>query len=180
MSDTVFFLLYLPANYIKNKNKRDWKHSLLATSVMFIETYVDNFLGSNFYGRTTNDSNKPTEDVQKYILATSDFAKGIRADINHYITRDRINNASFRQKLDPISKNIILNKNPLKLVFEYVSTFDTENLIVGLLLREIDLNEKQTDSDFIKSLPSQPGKEFDIKKTSRYVEKYKKPSRKKQ
>ena len=38
-----------------------------------------------------------------------------------------------------------------------VSTFDAENP-VGSLIREIDLNKKQTDSDFIKSLPSQPEK----------------------
>ena len=94
--------------------------------------------------------------MQKYILATSDFEKEIQTDINHYITRDRINDASFWQKLDPISKNIIRRQNPLELVFEDVSTFDAENPIVGLLLREIDLNKKQTDSDFIKSLPSQP------------------------
>ena len=94
--------------------------------------------------------------MQKYILATSDFEKKIQTDINHYITRDRINDASFWQKLDPISKNIIRRQNPLELVFEDVSTFDAENPIVGSLLREIDLNKKQTDSDFIKSLPSQP------------------------
>ena len=32
------------------------------------------------------------------------------------------------------------------------------------MLRETDLNKKQTDSDFIKSFPSQPGKEFEIQK----------------
>ena len=52
----------------------------------------------------------------------------------------------------------------MELVFEDVSTFDAENPIVGSLLREIDLNKKQTDNDFIKSLPSQPGKEFEIQK----------------
>ena len=96
------------------------------------------FLGSDFYGRITNDSNIPTEDVQKYILATSDFAKGIQADINHYVTRDRINDASFRQKLDPMSKNIVRRQDPLELVFEDITTFDAENPIVGPLLREID------------------------------------------
>ena len=35
---------------------------------------------------------------------------------------------------------------------------------MGSLLREIDLKKKQTDSDFIKSLLSHPGKEFEIKK----------------
>ena len=78
--------------------------------------------------------------------------------------RDRINDASFRQNLDHISKNILRRQNPLKLVFEDISTFDAENPIVRALLREIDLNKKQAESDFIKSLPSHPGKEFEIPK----------------
>ena len=112
----------------------------------------------------TTDANIPREDVQKYILATSDFAKSIQTDINHYIMRDRINDASFRQKLDPISKNILRRQNPLELVFKDISTFDAENPIVGSLLREIDLKKKLSDSDFIKSMPSHLGKEFEIKK----------------
>ena len=67
---------------------------------------VDNFIGSDFYGKIANDSNIQAEDMQTYILAASNFAKGIQSVINHYVTKDRINNASFRQKLDPISKNI--------------------------------------------------------------------------
>ena len=139
---------------------------------------VDNFVGSEFYGRTTNDANLPSADLQKYILATSDFAKGIQIDTNHYVTKDRINEASFMQKLDPISKNIIRRQNPLELVFEDVSTFDAENPIVESLLREIDLKKKQADSDFIKSLPSQPGKEFEIKKRLDWLRDIKNPSRK--
>ena len=57
---------------------------------------VDNLLGSEFYGRIANDLEIPSNDVQKYILATSGFAKGTQADINNYVTKDRINNASFR------------------------------------------------------------------------------------
>ena len=68
---------------------------------------VANFIGSDFYGRIANNCNITAEDVQKYILATSDFVKGIQSYINHYVTKDRINNASFRQKLDRISKNIL-------------------------------------------------------------------------
>ena len=51
----------------------------------------------------------------------------------------------------------------MELVFEDISTFDAENPIVGSLLRQIDLNKKLTNSDFIKSVPSHPGKEFEIK-----------------
>ena len=79
--------------------------------------------------------------IQEYLLATSDFAKTMQTDINHYVTRDRINDASFRQKLDPISKNILSRQNPLELVFEDISTFDAENPIVGSLLREIDIKK---------------------------------------
>ena len=84
--------------------------------------------------------------------------------MTNYVTKDRINDAIFRQKLDPISKNILRRQNPLELVFEDISTFDAENPIVGSLLREIDLNKKQPDTDFIKSLPSHPGKEFELQK----------------
>ena len=79
---------------------------------------VDNLLGSGFYGQIDNDANIPSEEIQKYILATSEFEKAMQNDINHYVTRDRINNAGFRQKLDPISKNILRRQNPLELVFE--------------------------------------------------------------
>ena len=103
---------------------------------------VDNFLGPDFYGRVANDANIPSEDIQKYILATSDFTKGMQNDINHYVTRDGINNASFRQKLDPISKNILRRQNPLELVFEGIPTFDVENPIIGSLLKELDVTKR--------------------------------------
>ena len=126
--------------------------------VAFIGTFQIILIRVDFYSRITADADIPKEDVQKYILETSDFAKSMQTDINHYVTRDRINDASFRQKLDSISKNILRRQNPLELVFEDISTFDAENPIVESLLREIELKKKQTDSDFIKSIPSHPGK----------------------
>ena len=64
----------------------------------------------------------------------SDSVKGMQTDINNYMTKDRINNASFRQKLDPIKNNTLRRQNQLELVFEDISTFDVENPIVGSLL----------------------------------------------
>ena len=98
-------------------------------------------IGSDAYCRIAVDANIPGEDVQKYILATSDFAKSIETDINHNVTRDRTNDASFRQKLDTISDNNLRKHNLLHLVFEDISTFDAENPIVESLLREIDLKK---------------------------------------
>ena len=85
-------------------------------------------------------------------MATCDFAKSIQTDSNHYVTRDRINDASFRQRLDPISKNILRRQNPLELVFEDISTFDAENPTVGSLLREIDIKKKKKNSHIVTLL----------------------------
>ena len=75
-------------------------------------------------------------------------------DINMYVTRDRLNNSSFRQKLDPIAKNIFGRQNPLELVFKDVSTFDAQNPITGSLLREIDVGKKDIDFRLLKKSPN--------------------------
>ena len=164
MSESSFYLLPTNKLYKKENTRRFKKFPAGYVGCFYrnLADYIDNV--SDFFSRITADADIPRDDVQKYILATSDFAKSIQTDINHYVTRDRINDASFRQRLDPISKNILRRQNPLELVFEDISTFDAKNPIVGSLLREIDIKKKQSDSDFIKSLPSHPRKEFEIKK----------------
>ena len=106
MSDSGFFLL--PTNKLyKKKNTRKLKNFPVGYVGSFYRNLADSIdTSSDFYSRIADDANIPKEDVQKYLLATSDFPKSIQTDINHYVTRDRINDASFRQKLDPISKNI--------------------------------------------------------------------------
>ena len=120
MSDSVFLLLPTNKLYKKENTKR-----LKNFPARYVEGFyrnlaenVHNFIGSDFYSRITADVGIPREDVQKYILATSDFAKSIQTDINHHVTRDRINDANFRQKVDPISKSILRRQNPLKLLLK--------------------------------------------------------------
>lgn len=74
--------------------------------------------------------------------------------INLYVTCDRLNNGSFRQKLDSIEKNIFCKRNPLELLFKDISTFDAQNGIVGLLLKQLDLDERDLASTLIKKAPS--------------------------
>ena len=120
MSDSVFLLLPTNKLYKKENTKR-----LKNFPARYVEGFyrnlaenVHNFIGSDFYSRITANVGIPREDVQKYILATSDFAKSIQTDINHHVTRDRINDANFRQKVDPISKSILRRQTPLKLLLK--------------------------------------------------------------
>ena len=124
---------------------------------------VDNFLGSDFYGTIANDANILSDNIQKYMLATSYFAKGVKPDINNYLTKDRINNVSSRQKPDPVKNNILWRKNPLELVFKDLSTFDAEYPIAGSLLRELDVGKKLTVCNLVKKTPGQPGVDFTIR-----------------
>ena len=152
MSDTGFYLLPTNKLFKKEDTKRlkNFPAGYMGNFYRNLADKVDN-VQSNFLSAISGDKNIPKDDIQKYLLATSDFAKSMQTDINHYVTKDRINDASFRQKLDPISKNIIRRQNPLELVFKDISTFDSENPIVGSLLREIDIRKKQTDSDWLVS-----------------------------
>ena len=120
---------------------------------------VHTFLGSDFYGKTANDANIPSEDVQKYILATSDFAKGMQTNTNHYVTNDRPNNASFRQKLDSIGKNILRRQNPLELVFEDIWCWKSYR---WLFAHEIRRREKECCLWLDKKVTGPPGLDFVI------------------
>ena len=72
--------------------------------------YRDSFDGIDFSHETDFQQkivkNTPIEDVKSYFLGTSEFGNEIEGDINLYVTSNRLNEASFRQKLDSVSKNI--------------------------------------------------------------------------
>ena len=82
----------------------------------------DKSFNSNFQREIINDA--PSGDVKNYLLATSNFGNGMQDDINMHVRRDGLNSASFRQKLNPIAKNIFRKQNPLELVFKDISTIN--------------------------------------------------------
>ena len=165
MSEMSYYLLSTERLHKKTRKSR-LKHfpaGYVGNFYRNLADNVDNFLGSNFYGRIANDFIIPLEDVQKYILATSDFAKGMQTGISHYVMRVRINKASFREKLDPISKIIIRRQNPLELVFKDISTFDAETPIVGSIIGELDVGKEDVASDLIKKAPKPLGLDISLR-----------------
>ena len=89
-----FFLL--PTNKLYKKENTKRLENFPAGYVgSFYRNLVDRVDTSrDFYSNIANDANIPKEDIQKYLLATSDFAKPMQIDVNHYVTRDRINDTS--------------------------------------------------------------------------------------
>ena len=114
-----------------------WVDFTVTLQVMLIERLIEIFMANCQRYRHT------IRRCSKILLATSDFAKRMQDDINLYVTRDRLNNATFRQKLDQISKiPISRSRNPLKPVFQDISTFDAQNPVAGSLLRELNIGKK--------------------------------------
>ena len=119
----------------------------------FCRNFSNNFdsvLGSDFYRRIANDADIHSEDVQKFLLGTSDFSKSMQGNTN------------FKQKLDLIAKNILRRQNPPELVFQDISTFDAENPIVGSPLQEHNVGKNDMASHLIKKAPQPPGIDFII------------------
>ena len=88
MSNTGFYLL--PTNKLyKKENARILKNFPAGYVGNFYRNLSDrvNNVQSNFLSTISHDTSIPKDDVQKYLLATSDFAKSIQTDINHYVTR---------------------------------------------------------------------------------------------
>ena len=84
-----------------------------------------------------------SEDVKKFLLATSNFGEEIQGELDLYVTKNRLNEASYRRRLYPISKNIIRNKNPIELLFKDVKHFDAQNPVIGSLIKEVDVGKKK-------------------------------------
>ena len=113
---------------------------------------VDVDLPSTVASKILAEGQPLTDDIKNFLLGTSDYAKGIKSDIDLYSTRGRHNQASFRRKLDPIEKSVWRTENPLALFFKDVANLDAQNPIIGSLLREIDWGKNKTKSSLISTI----------------------------
>ena len=78
MSESGFYLLPTNKSYKKNET-RQLKNFPAGYVGNFYRNLADNIDDtSDFFSRITADADIPREDVQKYILATSDFANVFR------------------------------------------------------------------------------------------------------
>ena len=76
-------------------------------------------------------------------MTTSKFGKEIEGEINSYVTNNRLNEASFRRKLDLISKNITKNQNPIELLFKDVKHFVAQIPVIDSWIQEVNIGRKR-------------------------------------
>ena len=74
---------------------------------------TDNSVNEDYYGKIANNEDIPSKLIQKYLLVTIDFAKGMRDDINLYNNRrDKLNNASFQAETIPYCQKCFPQTKP--------------------------------------------------------------------
>lgn len=132
----------LPGNRIHKKSET--KRLNLPSN--FVESFYKDWLDRIDFSQETNFQqqfvNEPlSEDVRNFILATSDFGEEMQGEQDLYVTIKRLNEASFKRRLEPISKNILRNKSPIGLSFKDVKHFDVQNSVIGSLLKEVGIGE---------------------------------------
>ena len=96
------------------------------------------------------DAAKNREDLQKWILATSDFGRELQQDINEITGGDEtFNNAVLRRALDLKSDGLFCNPQPISLLFNNVEKFHQQNPIIGKLATQINVS-KLSEKDLVK------------------------------
>ena len=96
------------------------------------------------------DAVKNREDLQKWILATSDFGRELQQDINEITGGDeKFNNAVLRRALDLKSDGLFRNPQPISLLFNDVEKFHQQNPIIGKLATQINVS-KLSERDLVK------------------------------
>ena len=96
------------------------------------------------------DAIKNREDLQKYILATSDFGHELQENINEITGGDeKFNNAIVRRVLDFKKEDLFRNPQPITLLFNNVEKFHQQNPIIGKLATQINVS-KLTEKELIK------------------------------
>ena len=95
---------------------------------------------------------KNRDDLEKRLLATSDYGNEIQEDLNavlgHY---ESFTNAIVRHSLDLKDEGVFRNRNPLNITFHYRKKFDLVNPVIGKLATQVKVT-KLTDYELTKKL----------------------------
>ena len=131
-----------PIQFVSPKNNEE-NHYL--DRVGYISNRNDPVVENNVLNAIKN-----RQDLQKYLLATSDFGNELQENINQIMGGDeKLNNAIVRHALDLKSEDLFRNPQPITLLFNNIEKFHQQNPIIGKLATQINVS-KLTDKELTK------------------------------
>ena len=134
--------VFNPVQFVSPKNNEE-NHYL--DRVGYISNRDDPVVENNVQNAIKN-----RQDLQKYILATSDFGNELQENINQITGGDeKFNNAIARHALDLKSEDLFRNPQPITLLFNNIEKFHQQNPIIGKLATQINVS-KLTDKELTK------------------------------
>ena len=80
-------------------------------------------------------------DLQKYLLATSNYGKNIQENTNTIVTDGKFNDALVRHVLDGKNKDVFNSSTPLSVTFKDAKKFDAQNLIIRNIISQVNANQ---------------------------------------
>ena len=131
-----------PIQFVSPKNNFENK---LFDRIGYISNKDDPIVKNNILNAIRN-----REDLQKFILATSDLGNELQEDINKITGGDeKFNNAVLRRALDLKNNDLFRNPQPITLLFNDVERFHQQNPIIGKLASQINVS-KLSNEDLTK------------------------------
>ena len=131
-----------PIQFVSPKNNYENK---LLDRIGYISNKDDPVVKNNILNAIRN-----REDLQKFILATSDLGNELQEDINEITGGDKkFNNAVLRRGLDLKNNDLFRNPQPITLLFNDVERFHQQNPIIGKLASQINVS-KLSEKDLTK------------------------------
>ena len=131
-----------PIQFVSPKNNFENK---LLDRIGYISNKDDPVVKNNILNAIRN-----REDLQKFILATSDLGNELQEDINEITGGDeKFNNAVLRRALDLKNNDLFRNPQPITLLFNDAERFHQQNPIIGKLASQINVS-KLSNEDLTK------------------------------
>ena len=144
--------IQLPYGYVKNKKQvqfnlpRDYEESYYYKEALHIINK------SSAVKKDLLNLLRNREDLQKWLIATSDYGNEIQEDLNAIVDYDeKFNNAIARHSLNLKDEAIFCNPNPINVTFHDMRKFDLVNPVIGKLAIQVRAS-KLTDYQLTKKI----------------------------
>ena len=144
--------IQLPYGYVRNNEQvqfnlpSDYEESKYYKEVLYL-TNKNPAVKNNLLNLLRN-----RENLQKWLLAISDYGNEIQEDLNAIVNYDeKLNNAIVRHSLDLKDQAIFCNPNPINVTFHDMKKFDLVNPVIVKLATQVKVS-KLTDYQLKKKL----------------------------